>query len=118
MKFDVEPPHSTELVGALAKAFEAAERRSKLVTSIDKANVLTVSVLWREVVNAVARNYPAVKLTSMYVDNAAMQLVRNPRQFDVLLCGNMFGDILSDEASMITGSLGMPPSASIGERGV
>ncbi|HUX22576.1 MAG TPA: 3-isopropylmalate dehydrogenase [Spirochaetia bacterium] len=98
-------------------AFESAQRRSKKVVSIDKANVLTVMVFWREVVKEVAKEYPDVELSSMYVDNAAMQLVRNPRQFDVMLCGNMFGDILSDEASMITGSLGMLPSASLGEGG-
>ena len=96
-------------------AFEAARLRGKRVTSIDKANVLTTMVLWREVVTRVARDYPDVALSHMYVDNAAMQLVRNPRQFDVLLCGNMFGDILSDEASMLTGSLGMLPSASLAE---
>jgi len=96
-------------------AFEAARQRRKKVTSIDKANVLTSMVLWREVVTEVARDYPDVEVNHMYVDNGAMQLVRNPRQFDVMLCGNMFGDILSDEASMITGSLGMLPSASLGE---
>ena len=96
-------------------AFEAARKRKKRVTSVDKANVLTSMVLWREVATAVSKEYPAVAFNSMYVDNAAMQLVRNPAQFDVLLCGNMFGDILSDEASMITGSLGMLPSASLGE---
>ncbi len=98
-------------------AFDSARRRNKKVTSIDKANVLTTMVFWREVVKSVASDYPDVELTSMYVDNAAMQLVRNPHQFDVMLCGNMFGDILSDEASMITGSLGMLPSASLGEGG-
>lgn len=96
-------------------AFDAARQRRKKVTSIDKANVLTSMVLWREVVTEVGRDYPDVELNHMYVDNGAMQLVRNPRQFDVMLCGNMFGDILSDEASMITGSLGMLPSASLGE---
>jgi len=94
-------------------AFEAARKRRKLVTSIDKANVLTTMVFWREVVIEVAKEYPDVELKHLYVDNGAMQLVRNPRQFDVLLCGNLFGDILSDEASMITGSLGMLPSASL-----
>ncbi len=98
-------------------AFDSARRRGKRVVSIDKANVLTTMVFWREVVGEVAKDYPDVELSSMYVDNAAMQLVRNPRQFDVMLCGNMFGDILSDEASMITGSLGMLPSASLGEGG-
>ncbi|KGE71538.1 3-isopropylmalate dehydrogenase [Spirochaeta lutea] len=96
-------------------AFKAARLRDKKVTSIDKANVLASMVLWREVVTGVAKDYPDVELNHMYVDNAAMQLVKNPRQFDVLLCGNMFGDILSDEASMITGSLGMLPSASLAE---
>ncbi|MBN2509425.1 MAG: 3-isopropylmalate dehydrogenase [Spirochaetales bacterium] len=96
-------------------AFEAAQKRGKKVTSVDKANVLASMVLWREVVNETAREYPDVALNHMYVDNAAMQLVRDPRQFDVLLSDNMFGDILSDEASMLTGSLGMLPSASMGE---
>ncbi len=95
-------------------AFAAARTRRKKVTSIDKANVLTSMVLWREVVTRVAKEYPDVELAHMYVDNGAMQLVRNPNQFDVLLCPNMFGDILSDEAAMITGSLGMLPSASLG----
>ena len=94
-------------------AFEAARTRKKTVTSIDKANVLVSMVLWREVVSEVAKDYPDIQLNHMYVDNAAMQLVRNPRQFDVVLCGNMFGDILSDESAMITGSLGMLPSASL-----
>ncbi len=94
-------------------AFEAARLRRGKVTSIDKANVLSSMVLWREVVTEVGHEYPDISLEHMYVDNAAMQLVRNPGQFDVVLCGNMFGDILSDEASMITGSLGMLPSASL-----
>lgn len=96
-------------------AFQAAQKRSKKVCSIDKANVLSTSVLWREVVQRIASDYPDVELTHMYVDNAAMQLVRWPKQFDVILCGNMFGDILSDEAAMLTGSLGMLPSASLAE---
>lgn len=94
-------------------AFEAARVRSKRVTSVDKANVLTVMVLWREVVNEIAKEYPDVELNHIYVDNATMQLVRNPQQFDVMLCGNMFGDIISDEAAMITGSMGMLASASL-----
>lgn len=98
-------------------AFEAARSRSKRVHSIDKANVLTNMVLWRKVVTELSREYPDVELSHMYVDNAAMQLVKNPGQFDVILAGNMFGDILSDEASMITGSLGMLPSASLSESG-
>ncbi|NMC75478.1 MAG: 3-isopropylmalate dehydrogenase [Geobacteraceae bacterium] len=96
-------------------AFRAARKRSGRLCSIDKANVLSSSVLWREIVTAIAKDYPEVELTHMYVDNAAMQLVRRPKQFDVLLCENMFGDILSDEAAMLTGSLGMLPSASLAE---
>lgn len=96
-------------------AFEAAMKRGKKLHSIDKANVLDVTQLWRDVVNEVAKDYPEVEVNHMLVDNAAMQLVRNPKQFDVVVTGNMFGDILSDEASMITGSIGMLPSASIGE---
>ncbi len=96
-------------------AFQAAQKRDKRVCSIDKANVLSTSVLWREIVESVAKQYPDVKLSHMYVDNGAMQLVRNPKQFDVILCENMFGDILSDEAAMLTGSLGMLPSASLAE---
>jgi len=95
-------------------AFESAMKRRKEVCSVDKANVLEVSQLWRDTVNEISKEYPKVTLTHMYVDNAAMQLVRNPRQFDVILTGNIFGDILSDEASMISGSIGLLPSASIG----
>jgi 3-isopropylmalate dehydrogenase len=94
-------------------AFEAARLRRKIVTSVDKANVLTTMVLWREVVIEVAKEYPDVQLNHIYVDNATMQLVRDPHQFDVLLCGNMFGDIISDEAAMLTGSMGLLASASI-----
>ena len=98
-------------------AFDAARKRGKRVCSVDKANVLETSQLWREVVTAEAKGYPDVQLTHMYVDNCAMQLVRNPKQFDVIVTGNMFGDILSDEASMLTGSIGMLPSASLDSRG-
>jgi len=109
--------YTTEEVRRIAKvAFEAARRRRRKVTSVDKANVLESSELWRRVVIDVHKSYPDVELGHIYVDNAAMQLVRNPRQFDVLLCNNMFGDILSDEAAMLTGSIGMLPSASIGAR--
>lgn len=94
-------------------AFQAARKRDKRLCSVDKANVLEVTVLWREVVTEVAKEYPDVELTHMYVDNAAMQLVRAPKQFDVILTGNMFGDILSDAAAMLTGSIGMLPSASL-----
>jgi 3-isopropylmalate dehydrogenase len=96
-------------------AFKAAQGRRGKVTSIDKANVLTTMVLWRQVVEEVAAEYPDVKLNHMYVDNGTMQLVKDPCQFDVLLCGNMFGDIISDECAMITGSMGMLCSASLNE---
>ncbi len=96
-------------------AFQAARKRGRKVCSIDKANVLSSSVLWREIVTGIAKEYPDVELSHMYVDNAAMQLVKWPKQFDVILCENMFGDILSDEAAMLTGSLGMLPSASLAE---
>ncbi|MBF0200765.1 MAG: 3-isopropylmalate dehydrogenase [Desulfamplus sp.] len=94
-------------------AFEAARKRRGIVTSVDKANVLSSMVLWREVVIETSMDYPDVKLNHIYVDNAAMQLVKDPHQFDVLLCGNMFGDILSDECAMITGSMGLLASASL-----
>lgn len=94
-------------------AFEAARLRRRKVTSVDKANVLTTMVLWREVVSKVAQEYPDVELGHIYIDNATMQLVRDPHQFDVMLCGNMFGDIISDEAAMLTGSMGMLASASL-----
>ncbi len=98
-------------------AFDAARLRSRRVASVDKANVLTTMVLWREVVTEIAKAYPDVALSHIYVDNATMQLVKDPHQFDVLLCGNMFGDIISDECAMITGSMGLLPSASISESG-
>lgn len=97
-------------------AFETAQRRKGTVTSVDKANVLEVSQFWRKVVEEVAQSYPDVELKNMYVDNAAMQIVRDPKQFDVILTSNLFGDILSDISGMITGSLGMLPSASLGTR--
>lgn len=94
-------------------AFDAARLRKSRVTSIDKANVLTTMVLWREVVMEVAKDYPDVELNHLYIDNATMQLVRDPHQFDVMLCGNMFGDIISDESAMLTGSMGLLASASL-----
>ena len=95
--------------------FKAARLRHKKLASIDKANVLENGILWREVVTEVAKMYPDVQLTHVFVDNAAMQLILNPSQFDVILCENMFGDILSDEAAALAGSLGLLPSASLGE---
>ena len=107
--------YKTSEIERIAKvAFEAAKSRRKKVTSVDKANVLVTSQLWRKTVAKIAKDYPDVELENMLVDNCAMQLVRNPRQFDVILTENMFGDILSDEAAMLTGSLGMLPSASLG----
>jgi 3-isopropylmalate dehydrogenase len=106
--------YSTGEIERIARVgFETAMKRDKRLCSVDKANVLDTSILWREVVSAMAPKYPGVELTHMYVDNAAMQLVRNPRQFDVIVTGNIFGDILSDEASMLVGSIGMLPSASL-----
>ncbi len=104
-----------EVVRIAKVAFEAAMKRNKKLVSVDKANVLENSRVWRAAVEELAKEYPEVTQTNMYVDNAAMQLVRNPNQFDVIVTGNMFGDILSDEAAMITGSIGMLPSASLAE---
>ncbi len=98
-------------------AFQAAQKRSKRVTSVDKANVLETFQFWKDVVTEVGKEYPDVQLDHMYVDNAAMQLVKEPKRFDVVVTGNMFGDILSDEASMLTGSIGMLPSASLNSKG-
>jgi len=115
--FDTMRYAESEIRRIARVAFEAARGRSRRVCSVDKANVLETTQLWRDVVTEVGAGYPDVRLTHMYVDNAAMQLVRAPRQFDVMLTGNMFGDILSDEASMLTGSIGMLPSASLDENG-
>jgi 3-isopropylmalate dehydrogenase len=97
--------------------FDTARKRGGKLCSVDKANVLDTSILWREIVSAMGQDYPDVQLSHMYVDNAAMQLIRNPRQFDVIVTGNLFGDILSDEASMLAGSIGMLPSASLDANG-
>ena len=106
--------YSESEIRRIAKvAFEAARKRQKRLCSVDKINVLECTQLWRDTVSAMAADYPDVELTHMLVDNAAMQLVKNPKQFDVMVTGNMFGDILSDEASMLTGSIGMLPSASL-----
>ena len=110
--------YSESEVRRIAKiAFEAAQKRGKKLCSVDKANVLETTELWKEIFNEVAKDYPNVQLSHMYVDNAAMQLVRAPKQFDVIATGNIFGDILSDQASMLTGSIGMLPSASLNESG-
>ncbi len=113
--YDTECYSRMEIERIARVAFEAARKRNKRLTSIDKANVLESSRLWRRVVHEIGEEYPDVELLDMLVDNAAMQLVRNPAQFDVIVTSNMFGDILSDEASQITGSIGMLPSASLGK---
>jgi 3-isopropylmalate dehydrogenase len=115
--FDTMRYRESEIRRIARVAFDAARKRNKRVCSVDKANVLETSQLWREVVTQEAKAYPDIELSHMYVDNCAMQLVRNPKQFDVIVTGNLFGDILSDEASMLTGSIGMLPSASLDAQG-
>ena len=115
--FDTMRYSEPEIERVAHVGFQAAQRRSRRLCSVDKANVLDTMQLWREVVVRVGQLYPDVALTHQYVDNAAMQLLKNPKQFDVIVTGNMFGDILSDEASMLTGSIGMLPSASLNEHG-
>jgi len=111
--FDTMHYSESEVRRVAHVGFQIAMKRNKKMCSVDKANVLDTSMFWREIVTEVAKEYPQVELSHMYVDNAAMQLVRAPKQFDVILTGNIFGDILSDEASMLTGSIGMLPSASL-----
>jgi 3-isopropylmalate dehydrogenase len=115
--FDTMRYNEAEIARITHVAFQAARKRNKRVCSIDKSNVLETTQLWKDVVNEIAPQYPDVSCSHMLVDNAAMQLIRNPKQFDVVLCGNMFGDILSDEASQLTGSIGMLPSASVNAQG-
>ncbi len=115
--YDTEIYSRREIERITRTAFETARGRKKKLTSIDKSNVLASSVLWREIVTEMAKDYPDIETDHLYIDNAAMQLIKCPSQFDVVLCSNMFGDILSDECAMITGSMGMLPSASIGESG-
>ncbi|HMK15122.1 MAG TPA: 3-isopropylmalate dehydrogenase [Burkholderiales bacterium] len=114
--FDTMLYSESEIRRIARMGFDIARKRHRKLCSVDKANVLETSQLWREVVSEVGKEYPDIALSHMYVDNAAMQLVRNPKQFDVILTGNLFGDILSDQASMLTGSIGMLPSASLDER--
>jgi 3-isopropylmalate dehydrogenase len=115
--FDTMRYAESEIARIARVGFETARRRKRKLTSVDKANVLDTSMLWREVVSGIAAEYPDVELSHMYVDNAAMQLVRAPKSFDVIVTGNLFGDILSDEASMLAGSIGMLPSASLDAHG-
>ena len=115
--FDTMRYSESEIRRIAQRGFEAARRRPRRLCSVDKANVLETTQLWRDVVTEVGKDYPDVELSHMYVDNAAMQLIRQPRQFDVIVTGNMFGDILSDAASMLTGSIGMLPSASLNASG-
>lgn len=113
--YDTEVYHRYEVERIAKIAFESAMLRRKKVVSVDKANVLQSSILWREVVTEVAKDYPEVELEHMYIDNATMQVVKDPSQFDIMLCSNIFGDIISDECAMVTGSMGMLPSASLND---
>ncbi|QCI24122.1 3-isopropylmalate dehydrogenase (plasmid) [Buchnera aphidicola (Macrosiphoniella sanborni)] len=114
--FDTEIYYDYEINRIAHIAFQLARTRKYKVCSIDKSNVLNSSILWREIVQKVSKNYPDVHLSHLYIDNATMQIIQNPNQFDVLLCSNLFGDILSDECAVITGSIGMLPSASLNEK--
>lgn len=114
--FDTKIYHEYEIIRVADLAFQLARSRRNKVCSIDKSNVLESSILWREVVENVSKKYPDVHLSHLYIDNATMQIIKNPNQFDVLLCSNLFGDIISDECAIITGSIGMLPSASLNEK--
>ena len=114
--FNTEVYTTPEIERIALKAFELARKRRRKVTSVDKANILESSELWRRIVTGVGKRYPDVQLSHLYVDNCAMQLIRNPKQFDVIVTTNLFGDIISDEAAMLTGSIGMLPSASLGDQ--
>lgn len=113
--YDTERYNIEEIERIVKIGFDTAMKRNKKLTSVDKANILESSRLWRSVVEKISKDYPEVVVNHLYIDNASMQLVKDPRQFDVIVTSNMFGDILSDEASMITGSIGMLPSASLGD---
>ena len=113
--FNTEVYSTHEIERIAKKAFELARKRKRKITSVDKANILESSILWRKVVTEIGKRFPDVQLSHIYVDNCAMQLIRNPKQFDVIVTTNLFGDILSDEAAMLTGSIGMLPSASLGD---
>lgn len=115
--FDTQRYSKPEIQRIAKLGFEAARKRRNKITSVDKANVLQTSILWRETVNEMAKDYPDVEVEHIYIDNATMQLIKDPSQFDVLLCDNLFGDILSDECAMITGSMGLLPSASLNDKG-
>ncbi|WP_425619837.1 3-isopropylmalate dehydrogenase [Buchnera aphidicola] len=114
--FDTEIYYDYEINRIAHLAFQLAQKRKYKVCSIDKSNVLNSSILWREIVKKVSKNYPNVHLSHLYIDNAVMQIIKDPNQFDVLLCSNLFGDIISDECAIITGSIGMLPSASLNEK--
>ncbi|QCI20746.1 3-isopropylmalate dehydrogenase (plasmid) [Buchnera aphidicola (Brachycaudus cardui)] len=114
--FDTEIYHKSEIMRIAHLSFQLARSRKQKVCSIDKANVLQSSIFWREVVENVSKQYPDITLSHLYIDNACMQIIKDPKQFDILLCSNLFGDIISDECAMITGSIGMLPSASLNEK--
>lgn len=115
--FDTEIYYESEISRISHLAFQLAQKRNKKIVSVDKANILKSSILWRKTVNQISKKYPDVSLTHLYIDNAIMQIIKNPHHFDVILCSNLFGDIISDECAAIIGSIGMLPSASLNEKG-